>query len=80
LLDPPATAQLGMTATLTVRRPGTGMVAQLPAAALAKQGDAPAVWVLNAAGDGIALKPVQVAAYAATGWWSPPGWPTASAS
>lgn len=64
LTDPPPAAQLGMTATLIVSRGNGALVASLPATALAKQGDQPAMWVLNGDGDGVALKPVQVAAYA----------------
>lgn len=64
LADPPPAVQLGMTATLVVRRPGSGSVALLPATALTQNDGAPALLLLNAAGDGLSLRPVRVAAYA----------------
>ncbi|HLY57039.1 MAG TPA: efflux RND transporter periplasmic adaptor subunit [Stellaceae bacterium] len=62
--DPPPMVRLGMTATLVECNPEPGMVAVLPAAALASHDAAPAVFVLNPAGDGLELRPVRVAAYA----------------
>jgi RND family efflux transporter MFP subunit len=64
LENPPAAVQLGMTATLVARQAASGSVAVLPATALASRGAEPAVFVVNAAGDGLELKPVGVAAYA----------------
>jgi RND family efflux transporter MFP subunit len=63
LLDPPPQVQLGMTATLVMRRPGGGPIARLPLAALTKQGTDPAVWVVNEAGSGLELRPVTVSSY-----------------
>ena len=57
---------LGMTAS--VRFAGTGpQVALLPATALADQSGRPAVWVLDPAAHRAALRPVQLAGYAADG-------------
>lgn len=63
LIDPPPGAQLGMTATVVVTRPGTGRIARLPATALTKRGSDPALWVLNPAGNGLELRPVALGAY-----------------
>ncbi len=63
LVAPPPSVQLGMTATLIVGTKQTGQVAVLPMTALTKSGTEPAVWVLNGPGDGVELRPVQVAAY-----------------
>ncbi len=62
LKDPPATVQLGMTATLTARQERGGMVARLPLSAVTQKDQAPAVWVVT--GDRLELRPVAVAAYA----------------
>jgi multidrug efflux system membrane fusion protein len=56
--------QLGMTATLVARRPRADTIVRLPMEALAAMGTAPAVWVVDAAGGGIALRPVEIDAYA----------------
>ncbi len=64
LLDPPPGVRLGMTATLVATSAEQRKRALLPLSALTKEGTRPAVWVLNAAGDGLILRPVQVAAYA----------------
>lgn len=61
--DPPPGIQLGMTATLVVQPPQAGAVALLPMTALAQRAGAPAMFVVNPAGDGLALRPVTVAAY-----------------
>jgi RND family efflux transporter MFP subunit len=63
LIQPPDTVQLGMTATVTSVQQQVGAAALLPMTSLTKQGTAPAVWVLNDAKDGLALRPVTVAAY-----------------
>lgn len=68
LVDPPPAVRLGMTATLVSRRVGAQPVARLPLTALTQRtGDAavePAVWVVAESGDHLALRPVDVAAYA----------------
>jgi multidrug efflux system membrane fusion protein len=64
LLEPPPGVQLGMTATLVARRPRADTIVRLPMEALAAMGTAPAVWVVDAAGGGIALRPVEIDAYA----------------
>ena len=52
-----------MTATLVGHHGDSGVVAVLPLTALANRGADPAVFVLNQAGDGVALRPVEIAAY-----------------
>lgn len=64
LADPPAGIQIGMTATVVARQPRPGTVARVPLSAITQKGGAPAVWVVNDAGDRVALRPVQVAAFA----------------
>lgn len=64
LQTPPAELQLGMTATLIAQPHRSVPVARIPLTALAQQGDQPAVWIVNERGDGVALYPVQVVAYA----------------
>jgi multidrug efflux system membrane fusion protein len=61
--DPPPGTQFGMTATLIATQQREGRVARLPLTALTQEGKAPAVWVLNQAGDRIALRPVKVGDY-----------------
>lgn len=63
LIDPPPEIQLGMTATLVITQSRGDCVARLPRTALTKKGTNPAVWVLNATGDGIELRPVTVGDY-----------------
>lgn len=63
LVAPPPQVQLGMTATVTASQVQAGSAALLPMTSLTKQGANPAVWVLNDAKDGLALRPVTVAAY-----------------
>lgn len=63
LLDPPVGIRLGMSATLTVERGNSERVAALPLTALFQQGDAPAVWVVDAASGKLTLTPVTVARY-----------------
>jgi RND family efflux transporter MFP subunit len=58
------TAQLGMTATVTIDAPADARVARLPLSALYNDGAGPAVW--RVASDGqLVLSPVTVAAYEA---------------
>jgi RND family efflux transporter MFP subunit len=58
------TAQLGMTATVTIGAPADARVARLPLSALYNDGAGPAVW--RVASDGqLVLSPVTVAAYEA---------------
>lgn len=64
LPERPQDARLGMTATVIARARQGGEIALLPMTALSKKGADPAVWVLNKAGDGVELRPVQVAAFA----------------
>ncbi|HYH38437.1 MAG TPA: efflux RND transporter periplasmic adaptor subunit [Azospirillum sp.] len=65
LKDPPATVQLGMTATLIARLERGGMVARLPLSAVTQSGQSPAVWVVaGPANDRLELRPVSIAAYA----------------
>ncbi|KJB92409.1 RND family efflux transporter MFP subunit [Skermanella aerolata] len=60
---PPPGIQLGMTASLVVTTAGQGDVARLPMTALAKQDGKPAMWVLNAEGNGVALRPIGIGGY-----------------
>lgn len=62
----PTWMQLGMTATLTVVRPRSGIVARVPRTALTHDHGVPAVWVLNDAGDGLQLRPVAIATFTAS--------------
>jgi RND family efflux transporter MFP subunit len=64
LADPPPQLQLGMTATLIAKARGEGTAAILPLTALTKEGGQPAVFVVDAAGDSLELRPVEVASYA----------------
>jgi RND family efflux transporter MFP subunit len=64
LADPPPQLQLGMTATLIAKAHGEGTAAILPLTALTKDGGQPAVFVVDAAGDSLELRPVEVASYA----------------
>lgn len=64
LQAPPAGLQLGMTATLIAQPRHSVPVARIPLSALSQHGDQPAVWIVNARGDGVDPHPVQVAAYA----------------
>lgn len=64
LIDPPAGAQLGMTATLTAHDDRGAPAARLPAAALTQDQGRPAVWVVEGDEKRLALRPVAVAAYA----------------
>lgn len=68
LKAPPPELQLGMTATLIAQPRQSIPVARIPLASLTQQGDQPAVWIVNAAGDGVTLHPVQVLAY--SGEWA----------
>ena len=52
----------GMTATVTLTRPGTGPVARLPLAAVFDTGKGPSVYVVGETGH-LALRPVEVAAF-----------------
>ncbi|HEV7368310.1 efflux RND transporter periplasmic adaptor subunit [Arenibaculum sp.] len=63
LADTPPGVRIGMTATLLARVPDAGAVAHLPLAALTDAGGSPAVWVVDAAGTGVELRPVRVAGY-----------------
>ena len=64
LQAPPSGLQLGMTATLLALPRHSVPVARVPLTALTQQGEQPAVWIVNARGDGVDLHPVQVVAYA----------------
>jgi membrane fusion protein, multidrug efflux system len=66
LAEPSPGTQFGMTATLVATQRRDGHVVRLPLTALTQDGQAPAVWVVNQAGDGIALRPVTVGDYTGT--------------
>jgi RND family efflux transporter MFP subunit len=63
LPDPPPGTQFGMTATLIATQQHEGRMARLPLTALTQDGQAPAVWVLNRAGDSVTLRPVKIGRY-----------------
>lgn len=63
LIDPPAGIQLGMTATIVADKAGGDQVVLLPLTALTKVDGNPAVWGLDAAGEGLRLLPVDVVSY-----------------
>ena len=63
LIDPPPGVQLGMTATIVADRAGGDRVVQLPLTALTKADGKPAVWGLDATGEGLRLLPVEVLSY-----------------
>jgi RND family efflux transporter MFP subunit len=60
LVDRPAIAALGMTATLTLARASDEKVAELPLTAIFQQGSEPAVWVVDRSTGAVALRPVTV--------------------
>lgn len=64
MASPPASVQIGMTATVRATKKGIGTVARLPLSALTQKGTETAVWVVKPEGDHIELRPVNVAAYA----------------
>jgi RND family efflux transporter MFP subunit len=61
--DADATVALGMTATVSLARPGEGPVARLPLSAIFNQGKGPAVYVVNEPLGALALRPVEVEAF-----------------
>jgi multidrug efflux system membrane fusion protein len=63
VLDPTRDMQLGMTANVILGPREARPVIRLPLAALYQKGDAPAVWIVDAATSQVALRPVQVARY-----------------
>ena len=62
-IDPPASAQLGMTANVIFSRAGEGSQVLLPLSALAGERSQPAVWVVDPATSQVRLKPVSVGQY-----------------
>jgi RND family efflux transporter MFP subunit len=60
LIERPAIAALGMTATLALERRSDAKVAELPLTAIFQKGTAPAVWVVDRATGAVALRPVTV--------------------
>jgi multidrug efflux system membrane fusion protein len=62
-IDPPASAQLGMTANVIFSRTGESSQVLLPLSALAGERSQPAVWVVDPATSQVRLKPVTVGQY-----------------
>jgi RND family efflux transporter MFP subunit len=62
-IDPPASAQLGMTANVIFNRAGEGSQVLLPLSALAGERSQPAVWIVDPATSQVRLKPVTVGQY-----------------
>jgi len=60
LVERPAVAALGMTASLTIERRSDEKVAELPMTAIFQQGPAPAVWVVDRASGTVSLRPITV--------------------
>ena len=67
----------GMTATVTLKKPGTGPVARLPLAAVLNTGKGPSVYVVDEASR-LALRPVTIASFTEESPWSPPASATAT--
>jgi RND family efflux transporter MFP subunit len=65
LPDAPADALLGMTATVTLSRPGAA-VARLPLSAILDQGAGPTVWVVDRATGALTQRPVSIASFGQT--------------
>ncbi|MCP4041839.1 MAG: efflux RND transporter periplasmic adaptor subunit [Gammaproteobacteria bacterium] len=63
LLEAGPAVQLGMTATVTVRRRLEGEMASLPITAIFQQKDRPAVWLVSPETKQVTLQPVEVAEY-----------------
>lgn len=63
LIAPPASVQLGMSATLHLEWGGARPVAALPLTALFQSGTTPALWEVDPAEGTLALRPVTVAGY-----------------
>jgi len=61
VVDPPAFIGLGMTASLTLTRPDTQAVAEVPLSAIFQQGAQPAVWVIDPVTSTVSLRAVTVA-------------------
>lgn len=62
-LDPPDSAQLGMTANVAFPGALDASLVLLPPGALARAGDDPAVWVVDRATETVKLRPVKVGQY-----------------
>ena len=58
--ETPATAQLGMTANVMFAGPAVAELVVLPMSALAREGDRPAVWVVDPATSKVKMRPVTV--------------------
>lgn len=61
--DADATVALGMTATVSLSRPGDEPVVKLPLSAIFNQGAGPSVFVVDPASSALALRPVEVDAF-----------------
>ena len=63
ILKPSPQVQLGMTANVVLGEQGIGSIVRLPLAALYNDGEKPAVWVVDAGTNTVALRGVTVARY-----------------
>jgi multidrug efflux system membrane fusion protein len=61
VVDQPPFIGIGMTATLTLARPDTEFLAEVPLSAIFQQGTQPAVWVVDKTSGAVALRPVTIA-------------------
>ncbi len=61
VVDKPGFIGLGMTASISLSRPDTQPLAEVPLAAIFQQGTRPAVWVIDRASGAVALRPVVIA-------------------
>ncbi|MGZ5582444.1 MAG: efflux RND transporter periplasmic adaptor subunit, partial [Usitatibacter sp.] len=62
-IDPPAQAQLGMTANVAFAPPGDAATVLLPLSALAGDRAQPAVWIVDPATSQVRMRPVTVGEY-----------------
>ncbi|WP_379875226.1 efflux RND transporter periplasmic adaptor subunit [Lacibacterium aquatile] len=69
LENPPAYAQIGMTATLSLKQQLPKPLARLPLSAIFQKGPQPAVWIVDVASGKVTLTPVEVAAFREDGAW-----------
>ena len=60
IVEPPTFIGIGMTASLTLARPDTELLAEVPLSAIFQQGTEPAVWVVDKATSTVSLRPVTI--------------------
>jgi RND family efflux transporter MFP subunit len=60
IVEPPTFIGIGMTATLTLARPDSELLAEVPLSAIFQQGKEPAVWVVDKATSTVSLRAVTI--------------------